>query len=150
MKIQLTHLIAALVVLGILSFAFPGYERATPALELPLSINLQELEHEEQTNDAANVTVKVRPLSLDGSEERWVFSVDLETHSVDLSEDMLASAALVDSEGRAYAPVAWNGSPQGGHHRSGELVFEVITPLPKSIRLIMTIAGTERIFEWNL
>ena len=97
------------------------------------------------------VRVDVRPVSLNIGEPAK-FEVRLNTHSVDLSYDMVGISMLTDDTGRNYRPIHWDGSPPGGHHRRGILEFPTLEGNPKSVTLVIKdIAGVpERIFEWNL
>ena len=75
----------------------------------------------------------------------------MDTHSVELDQDMTESAVLIDGQDKEYKPIGWEG-PSGGHHREGVLVFDPIEPMPKYIELkIKNIGGvTERLFKWNI
>ncbi len=90
-----------------------------------------------------NVEFQVTPLS---SSE---FDISINTHSVELDFDLAEISALYDDIGNAYKPLKWEGSPPGGHHRSGILKFPQISKNAKAIKLII-IDSTEREFSWNL
>jgi hypothetical protein len=88
--------------------------------------------------------------SLDFTEE-LVFRVKMETDSVDLSQyDLTAISLLRDSEGREFAPQAWEGWEESPHHREGVLVFQR-PPSTGGVQLtILGLAGTaQRIFRWD-
>ncbi len=106
---------------------------------------------ETKTDDQANVTVVVTPLTVSPKSAEWKFNIVMSTHSVELDQDLTAVAVLVDDQGKEYAPLTWEG-PTGGHHREGVLVFNPIAPLPQSIELrIKDLGGvTTRSFIWNL
>ena len=73
----------------------------------------------------------------------------MDTHSIELDQDMTKIAKLVDDQGKEYKPTAWNG-PTGSHHREGMLIFNQITPIPKSLELkISGIGGVVRSFIWK-
>lgn len=104
-----------------------------------------------QTNSEGSVTVKVTPVDIpDG--KQWKFSIVLDTHSDELSQDLTSIISLTDDKENVYKPISWVGSPPGGHHREGELIFDSISPKPSSISLkVKNIGGiTERIFLWEL
>jgi len=107
--------------------------------------------YESKSNTANGVRVEVQPLQLVLGQPAK-FEVRMNTHSVDLSQDMIAVTTLKDDEGRAYEPTNWEGSQPGGHHRRGILYFPTLKGKPKSLSLIIRdIASVpERIFEWNL
>jgi|SRR3989338_34930 len=101
--------------------------------------------------EKGEITVSVRPLTLSPSASEWEFEVTLDTHSIELNNDMKNSSFLVDNEGNIYQAANWEGDPPGGHHRSGVLKFQ---PLPSSkvIQLMIRgIGGVEKqIFEWRI
>lgn len=104
-----------------------------------------------RTDRQNSIRVDVTPLQLEpGRPAR--FEVRMNTHSVTLSHDMRAVSTLRDNDGNTYAPTAWNGSPPGGHHRSGTLEFPQIQGKPASITLVIRdpAEGATRVFEWSL
>ena len=107
---------------------------------------------ESKIDDQASVTVTVTPTLLGEKLGEWKFNVVMDTHSVELDQDMTKVVVLVDDQGKEYAPSAWEGTDPGGHHREGVLVFETISPAPISVELkIKNIGGvSERSFKWNL
>jgi hypothetical protein len=109
-------------------------------------------ELESQKSIARSVTVVVTPQNLSAEATSWDFKTVLDTHSGDLSDDLLKSAALIDSGGTRYTPIAWDGAPPGGHHREGLLRFKPILPRPQSIELQIARTGedTPRSFRWTL
>lgn len=106
---------------------------------------------ESQSSNVQNVRVEVIPVQLVAGQPA-VFKIRMNTHSVELSYDMVKLSTLKDDKGREYQALKWNGDPPGGHHRNGALEFQAITAGVKSITLrIKTIAGVpERVFEWKL
>lgn len=105
---------------------------------------------ETKTDDQANVNVVATPLDLSPQSAGWKFDIGMNTHSVELDQDMTKSVVLIDDQGKEYKPLAWEG-PTGGHHREGTLSFSPIKPAPKSVELKITgIANTVRTFIWQL
>ena len=105
---------------------------------------------EAKTDEQANVTVVVTPLDPFLRSTLWRFDVGMNTHSVELNQDMTKVAVLVDDQGREYEPLKWEG-PIGGHHREGTLTFVQLMPVPKSVELkIYNIGGVTRSFIWQL
>lgn len=98
------------------------------------------------------VTVAITPQSLDPNSSTWNFEISLNTHSEELSADLVAVSELTDDQGKSYKPISWEGAPPGGHHREGVLRFSLISPKPKSLELkIKNVGGvSERRFKWNL
>jgi hypothetical protein len=109
-------------------------------------------ELESQKSTARSVTIVVTPQNLSSEAPSWDFKTVLDTHSGDLSDDLVKSAALIDNGGGRYTPVAWVGAPPGGHHREGLLRFKPISPRPQSIELQITRSGedTPLLFRWAL
>ncbi|MGZ8268513.1 MAG: hypothetical protein ACXWUU_13745 [Burkholderiales bacterium] len=105
-----------------------------------------------QTSSARGVTIKVTPKNLASNTGSWEFAIVLDTHSQDLSDDLVKSSLLLDGAGGQHSPTAWDGAPPGGHHREGVLRFKPISPRPRSIELQITRAGEDapRSFRWQL
>lgn len=104
-----------------------------------------------KTNDQASVTVVVTPIDLSAKSQEWKFDIGMNTHSVELDQDMTRSGVLIDDSGKTYKPIRWDGAPGGGHHREGVLVFSPISHPVKTVSLIILgIGGVERGFTWQL
>jgi hypothetical protein len=105
-----------------------------------------------QSSTERGVTVKVTPKAIGADDKRWEFSVVLETHSADLSDDLVRSASLTTDDGRTLTPATWTGAAPGGHHREGVLAFDVPAPRPTSIELKIVRPGESapRTFRWRL
>lgn len=104
------------------------------------------------SSSAAGVTVRVTPKLVAAGASTWEFAVALDTHSRDLSDDLVKDSVLIDARGTRYPPIAWEGAPPGGHHRSGVLRFKGLPTLPEAIELQIRRAGeaAPRSFRWNL
>lgn len=105
-----------------------------------------------QTRSEGGVQVKVTPKNITVPAETWDFEVALNTHSVALDQDLARTTVLVDAQGKQYLPIAWEGDPPGGHHRSGVLRFKPLAVLPSSLELrIKSVGGVDaRVFHWQL
>ncbi|MBI5913570.1 rhodanese-like domain-containing protein [Candidatus Azambacteria bacterium] len=121
----------------------------TPVIPPPLEASFLPLEA--QSIEKGGVTITALPRIAEGA-DRWEFTVTLDTHTIELSQDFAATSVLRDEQGGTYAPLAWDGSPPGGHHREGALIFAPITPLPQTIILEIrdTVDGKMTAFEWVL
>ncbi|HEY0824416.1 MAG TPA: hypothetical protein VGD76_11565 [Ramlibacter sp.] len=99
----------------------------------------------------AGVTVKVTPRKVAAGAQAWVFAIVLDTHSQDLSDDLLQTTTLVGDDGRELKPSAWKGAAAGGHHRAGTLEFAVPEPAPRSFELRMRRPGERepRVFRFG-
>lgn len=106
----------------------------------------------EQSSIDRGVTVKVTPKAIGPSDNRWEFTVVLDTHSAELADDLVQSARLTTDDGRSFEPAGWTGAAPGGHHREGILVFDAPAPRPSSIELKIVRPGesTPRTFRWQL
>ncbi len=105
-----------------------------------------------QSSSGQGVTVKVTAKSIGLPASPWEFTVVLDTHSADLSDDLAQSATLTTDDGRTFKPTGWFGAPPGGHHREGVLTFDVPAPRPGAIELRIDRPGESapRTFRWQL
>ena len=105
-----------------------------------------------QRSSAGGVTVAVTPQNLAANARGWDFKVVLDTHSGELNDDLVKTAALFDDKGGRHAPVKWEGASPGGHHREGTLKFNAISPQPKAVELQIQRPGESkpRSFRWTL
>lgn len=106
---------------------------------------------EAQTVDGGSVSIKVTPAALKRGQP-LEFDIAMDTHSVDLANDMLKAVVLRDDSGMEFTPTAWNGPGGGGHHREGKIEFAPLTMSTKSLTLVVkNIAGVpERIYQWDV
>ena len=104
-----------------------------------------------RSSEGGSVTVAVKPTAL-AVGEPVAFDIAMNTHSVDLGDDLTKIALLRDDSGKEYKPTAWEGPEGGGHHRSGTLKFPALAGKPKSIELVITGLAQvpERDFKWDL
>jgi hypothetical protein len=106
---------------------------------------------ETKIDDQGSVTVAVTPLDISTEVVEWKFNVIMDTHSVELDQDMIKITVLVDDQGKEYKPLRWEGAEAGGHHREGVLIFNQMIPTSKSIELkISTISDVVRSFVWQI
>lgn len=105
-----------------------------------------------QTSAEGGVTVRATPLAVGDADAIWRFQLSLDTHTVNLTQDLTQLAVLVDPSGKSYPATAWDGDPPGSHHRQGVLSFDPIKPRPAAVTLrIRGIGATpERNFSWSL
>jgi hypothetical protein len=106
----------------------------------------------QQSKQANNVSVSVKPVDVSAGAAIWRFQVALNTHSGALEDDLAHSATLVDAAGKQHAALGWDGDPAGGHHRRGVLRFKALSPRPDALELRILRAGetAPRTFRWNL
>ncbi|MBI5029263.1 MAG: hypothetical protein HZB51_01955 [Chloroflexi bacterium] len=104
-----------------------------------------------KNNSGGSVDVAVTPLAISASEP-VVFDIVMNTHSVDLSDDMTQIVILRDDTGKEYKPTGWEGGEPGGHHREGNLKFAALSGKPKYIELVIVGLAKvpERVFRWDL
>lgn len=104
-----------------------------------------------KSNKENSVRVDVRPVQLlPGKPAK--FEIRMNTHSGDLGQDLVAVCTLKDNSGREYRPTGWDGSPPGGHHRSGVLEFAELGEGVESITLVIREVADvpERVFNWSV
>src|SRR3989338_8490175 len=104
-----------------------------------------------QENEGGNVTVTAQPEVLKIG-QKPTFKLEFNTHSVDLSFDIAKQSFLTDDKGNKLEGSTWNGSPPGGHHREGTLIFnDPLSETKYAEFIIKEIAGvSERKFKWEL
>ena len=95
-----------------------------------------------KTVRAGEVDVKIEPTQL--GDEGATFKIVLDTHSVELSMDLAASAKL-EVAGKQWKVVGWTGDGPSGHHREGELRFAPSGPAEGAARL--TLSGFPELVE---
>ena len=106
----------------------------------------------EQTSRDRGVTVRAKPVDVSPGAKAWTFEIVLETHSVELTDDLQRTATLAGPGGAAQSASAWEGDPPGGHHRKGVLRFAPLAPQPDAVVLRIQRPGesTARSFRWAL
>ena len=107
---------------------------------------------ETRTSASQGVTVKATPKTLAAGAPVWEFTVVLDTHSAELSDDLTKTAALLGPDGKRIVPIAWESAAAGGRHREGVLRFEPISPAPATVELQIQRLGetVPRVFRWEL
>lgn len=107
--------------------------------------------YEPASSSANGVRIDVTPLQLESGKPAR-FEVRLNTHTVELMQNLTEIAELRDDKDREYRSVKWEGSPPGGHHRSGILEFPNLGASVTSVVLILPdVAGVPvREFRWSL
>jgi hypothetical protein len=128
----------------------------TASTSAPTAAQLQPAAGETVVDEQGEVSVAVTPLNLSAPADSLEFEVALDTHSVDLTLDLVTLATLTTDSGRTVEPTLWD-APQGGHHVSGVLSFPAeidgTSLLDGTSRLTLTIRDVdvpERIFAWKL
>ena len=150
MKKAITIFVLALAFIGVFLIFYNPKPASSPINSNSEVVSTKQ-RWESKIDDQASVTVTVTPIILSAESGEWKFDVVMDTHSVELGQDVTKVAILTDDSGKEYSPARWEGAPAGGHHREGVLVFSPITPTPKSVELEITgIADTVRTFNWQL
>ncbi len=135
--------IALLLIAGYAAVSLIGNQTAEPSPYSPSQF-------ETITNSESGVTIDVTPLNLDKLNEPLKFDVTLTTHEGSMDFEMTENSVLLDSKGKEYGPTGWDGSPPGGHHRSGTLTFPAVKDVGNVKLVIKDVNGvSERIFEWR-
>lgn len=95
------------------------------------------------TATADEIEVTATPTASDGA---TVIRVVFDTHSVDLDFDPVAIATL-EVDGRELRASAWDGPGAGGHHREGDLTFDV-EAAPADMALVLAL-DPEVVLTWD-
>ncbi len=150
----LISLVAAMVYLGYEMVVFNSGQGAAAA---PALTSSRLASAPNQVSVGGNVTVRV---AWQGPEEGLMFSVSMDTHSVDLDPYVLSlMVVLHTNDGRETPAIRWD-APAGGHHRKGTLAFSevaldgkpFIAPDTQSVELVIyDLSGVPtRSFTWKL
>jgi hypothetical protein len=103
-----------------------------------------------QSSTERGVTIKVtpKPAAVDAAE--WQFTVVLDTHSGQISDDLVQTAMLV-IDGREFKPLQWSGAAPGGHHLEGVLAFAAPGQPVNGIelRIQRVCEAAPRVFRWD-
>jgi hypothetical protein len=75
-----------------------------------------------QVDEQGAIVMEVTPLNLNTQADMLEFDVAMNTHSVDLSMDLVKLAILTTDAGITVNATSWE-APSGGHHVSGKLLF---------------------------
>lgn len=105
-----------------------------------------------RSSNLEGVAVDVTPKDVAPGAAVWEFSIALNTHSQSLTDDLVKTAVLIDSQGGRHSPIGWQGSPPGGHHRSGILRFKGLGAEADAIELRIQRSDEvePRSFHWKL
>lgn len=152
-------LLAALFLLAGLSLAACGSTTAVPTANIltqgASAPNVTDFKtaaaYSAQTVEGGNVTVKVTPLKMETT-AALEFEITMDTHSVELNDDMMKAVILRDDTDMEYMPTVWEGPGGGGHHREGKIKFAPLPMNTKSLTLVVkNVADVpERLFTWEL
>lgn len=105
--------------------------------------------YQSQSKAMGAVDVEVTPILIEPG-EKTIFKLILNTHSVELDQDFTQIAKLTDDQGNDYQAVEWTGG-SGGHHLTGNLVFEpIVDSLQEFTIIIDGIDNDQGIFVWKL
>lgn len=150
-KITIAILSSAALLGGFLIFyQSRSIERKAPNNDQIKQQTSAEQNWESKTDVQALVAVTVTPIDISPQSKEWKFDIIMDTHSVELDQDMIKTSVLIDDRGKEYKPLNWKGQT-GGHHREGVLAFNQIIPAPKFIELKIFGAGdVVRSFSWQL
>ena len=104
-----------------------------------------------QTVEGGSVAVQVTPLKMQPTAP-LEFDIVIDTHSVELNDDMMKAVVLRDDSGMEFTPSAWEGPGAGGHHREGKIKFAPLTMNTQALTLVVkNVAGVpERLYTWEL
>jgi len=120
------------------------------AISQQTSVSQSSNGYQPQTDSQASVDIEVTPKALGVSEEKNIFSVTLNTHTVQLDFDFAKIMTLKDDSGKAYQALKWTGE-SGSHHLSGDIIFPKLQQPTKKITILIDgVGGVNRQFIWEL
>jgi hypothetical protein len=90
------------------------------------------------------VAVAVTAGNLGPDSTVWDFAVVLSSPRRNLPDNLVQSAVLVDSKGRHYKALIWEGAPAEGDHRGGVLKFIAPEPRPIAVELRIVRVGEKK------
>lgn len=136
-------LLAIAIVVVFVSFFYTASSESRPRAASTAASTKQTKPLQKLVSEKNSITFEITPTSSS------TFQISMSTHSVELDFDLLQITTLSTDTGASYKPLSWEGSPPGGHHRSGTLYFPAISPDAKSIKLLI-VDSAEREFSWIL
>ncbi len=146
MKAVRNGAIAASVVVVATSFLVQGLQGGDSG-----TVSGQTFDLPTQPNQESFVTIEVTPIEFSFTSPP-VFEIALNTHRGALDFDLTNITTLMCDQGTEYEPIRWEGTPPGGHHRSGILTFPALDH--EISHFTVTIKGVngvpERVFEWKI
>ena len=145
----------AILATAVGALLYLGYGVAPPASSTGTSVSESASSAASQTSEGGGVTVTVE---WQGRNAGPVFTVTMDTHSIDLDSYDLSKMVVLKADGREALPLKWD-APKGGHHRKGMLTFSdkaldgapLIGPGTRNLELVIyDVAGIpERAFKWT-
>ena len=102
-------------------------------------------------NSANQVFIDAQPVDFAFSKPVKI-KIALNTHHGSLDYDLTKIATLICDRGNEHQPLGWEGSPPGGHHRRGELIFPKFNHKVTHMKLVLKgiYDVPERVFEWTI
>lgn len=112
-------------------------------------------EKDSRLDNQGAVEIEISPLNLKPDRETLDFNVSLNTHSIDLSMDLVPLSTLETDTGNIVQSLSWDG-PLGGHHIAGTLSFpaelngvSILAEVTQMVITIKDVDAAERIFVWE-
>lgn len=102
-------------------------------------------------SEVNGVKVTARLLDTAPNAKTWNIELTLDTHTRPLDETLDTTSVLMVGKQQFFA-LGWQGSPPGGHHRTGVLSFRPIVPKPAAVELRILLNGESRprSYSWRL
>ncbi len=118
------------------------------AVQSAAPVKRVEVAWEPQSRSAGEVMVEATPMDLVvGKAPKFALAFD--THSGSLDFDVAKVAVLTDSQGNVSSQATWDGSPPGGHHRKGTLVFTSVLANGGKVTLVIKEVSAKEGVEFN-
>ncbi len=141
-------------IVGILSIAIVSFSFFLVSLETTnlaaVTDDVVQFDLSAKINSENSVSIEVEPIDFSFNKPIR-FDVSISTHQGSLDFDLTKISHLEDDKGNIYQPLNWEGSPAGGHHRSGILSFPRLSEKTKFIKLTIENVYNvpERVFKWE-
>jgi len=141
-------------IVGILSIAIVSFSFFLVSLETTnlaaVTVDVVQFDLSAKINSENSVSIEVEPIDFSFNKPIR-FDVSISTHQGSLDFDLTKISHLEDDKGNIYQPLSWEGSPPGGHHRSGTLIFPGLSAKIRFIKLIIKNVNNvpERVFKWE-
>ncbi len=149
-KMKTVRNIVVILSIAIVSFSFFLASFETANL-VAAADDVIELDLSTKINSENFVSIEIKPIDFSFNKP-LKFDVSMNTHQGSLDSDLTKISFLEDDKGNIYQPLSWEGSPPGGHHRSGTLSFPRLSEKTRFIKLIIKNVYNvpERVFKWKL
>lgn len=146
-KVSLISLLILIILIALI--AFNVFNKSITLQNPNQAVENLKTDYKPQEQNGNEINLTVQPIQL-VKNKPIKFKATFNTHAIDLKYDIRQLSQLKDDQGNNYNARLWEGGI-GGHHLSGELIFDRLKDNIKELTLtIKNINGLDREFKWNL